>query len=175
MKTPHIITNTRLIQVLLLFLSIFIAACQSNTTPPQCQFETIRGEKVVLRLALTAEDQTVGLSGTKSQDFTVTEGMLFRGEKDQLKSFWMPDTYFNQHIFFLDQNFKILDIARNVQHYIGRENEYDIPRVKPVYARHVLEMRADSKIADGIQVGEQLKWICPLPLEQIPPSIHHRQ
>jgi len=123
MKTPHIITNLRLIQALLLFLSIFIAACQSNTTPLQCQFETAKGEKVVLRLALTAEEQTVGLSGTKSEDFSANDGMLFRGEKDQLKTFWMPDTYFNQHIFFLDQNFKILDVARNVQHYIGRDNE----------------------------------------------------
>jgi uncharacterized membrane protein (UPF0127 family) len=175
MKTSNNITNLRLIQVLLLLLSTFVAACQSSPTKPQCLFETIRGEKIKLRLALTAEEQTQGLSGVKAEQFSVEEGMLFRGERDQLKTFWMPDTYFDQHIFFLDQNFKILDVARNVPHYIGRENETDIPRVKPVYARHVFEMRADSKIANQLQTGESLKWICPQPLEQILPSTHPQQ
>jgi uncharacterized membrane protein (UPF0127 family) len=175
MKTSNNITNLRLIQVLLLLLSTFVAACQSSPTKPQCLFETIRGEKIKLRLALTAEEQTQGLSGVRVEQFSIEEGMLFRGERDQLKTFWMPDTYFDQHIFFLDQNFKILDVARNVPHYIGRENETDIPRVKPVYARHVFEMRADSKIATQLQTGENLKWICPQPLEQILPSTHPQQ
>lgn len=175
MKTSNNITKLQLIQVLLLLLSTFVAACQSSPTNSQCLFETIRAEKIKLRLALTSEEQMQGLSGVKPEQFSVDEGMLFRGDRDQIKTFWMPDTYFNQHIFFLDQNFKILDVARNVPHYVGRENDADIPRVKPVFARHVFEMRADSRIATQLQVGESLKWICPRPLEQILPSTHPQQ
>lgn len=127
---------------------------------------TPQGEQIKVALAVTQDEQVQGLSGIRPDKFDPDEGMLFFYFDEDERHFWMPDTYFDLDIIFLDRQLKILDIVRKVPHYIGRENSTAIPRVRPVWARHALEMRADSPIAQKLQTGDQLKWKSSLDLPQ---------
>lgn len=139
-------------------LLTLLLACNSARLPhKQATLTTAQGQKVITYLALTLSEQEQGLSGVKENEFKDNEGMLFYYQEPGEKHFWMPDTYFNLDLFYLDQNFKVLDIVRNLPHYKGRNNLNLIPRARGVWSYHVLEMKASSPIAQEINVGDQLK------------------
>ena len=164
-----------IIRNLFFFFFIILSACQSKDPYKFTKLITPKGETIETRLAITAQDQTQGLSGIRNENFNDDEGMLFVYTQDGERYFWMPDTYFDLDIFYLDQNFKILDINRKVPHYIGRNNPDNIPRARPVYARHVLELKSSSPISQNLKIGDTLNWNSELTLNQIILKIHPGQ
>lgn len=134
-----------------LFVVFLLASCQKP------HFLTPTGKKVRVKFAVSPKDQVKGLSGTRPEKFGEDEAMLFLNKSNGPRSFWMPDTYFNLDIFFLDEKFKILDVERNVQHYIGRDNPKMIPRTRTVWANHILEMKASSPLSKSLEIGMTLK------------------
>jgi len=152
----------KLINFLLCFCVIFSAvACNDKVSPfasyPQGDITLPSGKVLKLYVADTGPRQVTGLSGTKANEFEADETLIFLGKKDVMRNFWMPDTYFNIDIIYLTAEFYVLDIQKNVQHFIGREPQYKIPKAKPVYCRHVLEIKADSPFAKEITPGMTLK------------------
>ncbi len=148
---------------LILFLSLFtLLSCQSesqNQNPlKQVELQTSFGPSIEATLAIDAKEQEMGLSGVKPEDFGDSEGMLFFYLQDEERHFWMPDTYFELDLFYLDKDLKIIDIVRKLPFYVGRSNPELIPRARGVWCRHVLEMKSTSSIAQKINVGDKLTW-----------------
>lgn len=147
---------------LLLSLALFsLLSCQSESHSDSFENTTLltpSGEKINTRLLYTPKDQEQGLSGVREGEFKDDQGMLFFYLLPEMRYFWMPDTYFDLDLFYLDEDFKITDIIRKLPHYIGRHNPELIPRARGVWSLHVLEMKASSPIAGKLQVGDQLKW-----------------
>jgi uncharacterized membrane protein (UPF0127 family) len=154
-----------------IFFSIFLLSCTHTDPYKVTEFVTPDNQEIKTRLALTLDEQIQGLSGIKDNEFDNDEGMLFYYLVDQEHAFWMPDTYFDLDIIYLDQHFKILDIVRKVPHYIGRQNPERIPRVRAVYSRHVLELKSSSEIAQKLKVGDLLRWNSPVTPQQIESKI----
>jgi uncharacterized membrane protein (UPF0127 family) len=128
---------------------------------------TPRGDKILVILSITPQEQSQGLSGISDQQFQPDQGMLFFNLADDERSFWMPDTYFNLDLFFLDENLKVTDIVRELPHYKGRLNPQLIPRAPKIWSRHVLEMKSSSSISKNIQISDQLKWQGELNLSEL--------
>lgn len=145
---------------LTLLLIVLIYSCQTESQDPlkNVTLELSTGEQIMTRIVFTPEEQSQGLSGVKPEDFEDTQGMLFFNTEDEERNFWMPDTYFDLDLFYLDKDLKVIDIIRKLPHYIGRANPSLIPRARPIYCRHVLEMKATSSIAQKIKVGDHFKW-----------------
>lgn len=144
---------------LLSFLVLFIlVSCNGGKLARKdALITTPSGQTVITHFAITPEEQEQGLSGVKESDFGINEGMLFYYTEGGMRQFWMPDTYFNLDLFYLDEKFKVLDVIRNLRHHPGRDTPSLIPRARAVWSWHVLEMRADSPISREIQIGDQLK------------------
>ena len=142
--------------------------CQSVSQDPMKKVELVTPDGKVIKttLAITEYDQNQGLSGVRSNDFDDDQGMLFFYLDDFEKHFWMPDTYFDLDLFYLDKNLKIIEIIRKAPHYIGRANPHLIPRIRGVWCRHVLEMKSSSELAQKLKKGDQLKWKSSLTLEE---------
>jgi uncharacterized membrane protein (UPF0127 family) len=143
--------------------------------PDRIILKTAQGHKLRTRLSVTPQQQSQGLSGISDQEFTSDEAMLFFNLTDDLRTFWMPDTYFNLDIFFLDKELRVIDIDRNVTHFKGREPFEKIPRAKPVVSRHVLELKANSEIAKKMKIGEKLIWSSNPSSQQIESKIRRDQ
>lgn len=144
-------------------LALFLlVSCQSEPRSKnpldEVALVTPKGEKIETRVVYTVADQTQGLSGKKPEEFSDSDGMLFYYLQDDEKNFWMPDTYFDLDLIYLDRDLRIVDIIRKLPHYIGRSNPDLIPRARGVYCRHTLEMKAGSKISDSLNIGDQLTW-----------------
>ena len=89
--------------------------------------------------------------------------------------FWMPNTYFDLDLFFLDKNFKVLKVLRKVPAHPGLETPPPIFRAKPFFCRHVMEMRADSPLAAEIYEGTTLQWVGRPDLSEIESKIRQQQ
>lgn len=163
---PLFITQTglNLIKKLPILLIIgLIAACNDDARSrleslPLGSIDLPSGKKIQVYVAQTDEAQETGLSGLPSEDFGANEGLLFPADNNKLRQFWMPDTHFNLDIIFMTKDLYVLDVHRNVPHFPKREPKQDVPLSKAVYSRHVLEIRADSPLADEIRPGMLLKW-----------------
>ncbi len=68
--------------------------------PTEAEILTPSRNKLKTYLAISPEQQTRGLSRVQDKDFSDHEAMLFFYTEDSVKSFWMPDTYFDLDIFF---------------------------------------------------------------------------
>jgi uncharacterized membrane protein (UPF0127 family) len=121
-------------------------------------FLTKKGHEIRLRIAKTDKEKTQGLSGIQSNQFKEDEGMFFYYKKKNFRQFWMPDTYFDLDIIFLDENLKIVHIDRKVKAHPGRSQNPPIARTKTVYCRYVLEIKSDSPLSREVQVGNVLRW-----------------
>lgn len=151
---------------LLILLSLWACQSESRKTENSLQLKTPYGDLVKTTLVYTPQDMERGLSGTKADEFEEDEGMLFFYLAEDEKNFWMPDTYFDLDLIYLDKDLKITDIIRKLPHYIGRNNPELIPRARPVYARHVFEMKASSPISAKLKIGDKLEWISSESLQE---------
>jgi uncharacterized membrane protein (UPF0127 family) len=138
------------------------------------QLITPSGDVIETTLAINPVDQTQGLSGTQDDDFKNDQGMLFFYLDDGDKAFWMPDTYFDLDLIYLDKDLKITDVVRKVPHYVGRANPELIPRVRSVWARHTLELKAVSEISQKLKIGDQLKWKSSLSISETEAKIKEK-
>lgn len=130
------------------------------------RFQTPEGKSVIAVLAITPEEHERGLSSVKPQEWQSDHAMFFASLEDNYRTFWMPDTYFDLDIFFLDKDFKIVAAERKISHHPGRENESTIARTRSYLCRHVLEMSSDSSLSLSLNVGDKLSWMESTSLEQ---------
>jgi uncharacterized protein len=163
-------------KLLTLLLVLILSSCQSESDPlKSVELHTPQGDVIKTSLVYKDKDQQQGLSGIRADDFEDDQGMLFFYLEESEKHFWMPDTYFDLDLFFLDSELKITDIIRRLPHYIGRAHPENIPRARGVWARHTLEMKASSAIAQKLKVGDQLRWKSSLSLTQTEAKIRADQ
>ena len=139
----------------------------SETKDPLKYVELISPDGQVIRssIASTSAQQTQGLQWVRDTQFAEDEGKLFFYLKISARSFWMPNTFFNLDIIYLDQNMRITDIVWNLPHYTGNVNS-QIPRAPTITSRHVLEMKSGSTLSSKLKRGDYLKWKSPLSLQQ---------
>lgn len=154
---------------------ILLVSCQSGSFSREAKLALPSGKTIDIKLAVTAKEQQRGLSGVLSQNFSKTEGLFFFYLEDTYRSFWMPDTYFDLDIIFLNKNLKVLKILRKVPKHPGRETPPEIFKTDSIYCRHVLEMRADSPLAWEIRQGLTLNWIGRQSLSEIESKIRQQR
>lgn len=115
-------------------------------------------ESIKVRLAISEKDQIQGLSGVKPEDLADHEGMLFVYKSLGPRSFWMPNTFFDLDLIYLDQNLHVIEIYRGLKHHPGRDEPPVIPRAPTVYSWHVLELKSSSPLSKKIRQFQKLTW-----------------
>ncbi len=115
-------------------------------------------KKVKVYIANNDERQRQGLSKIQSKDFPIDAGMLFPDEYMHIRQFWMPETYFDLDVIFMNSDYYVLDIHRGLKHFPGKGSRREVPLSKEVFCQHVLELRADSPLAKLVQPGMTLKF-----------------
>lgn len=145
--------------ILLLFIVFFSLAGGCNDT--SAHFHSYKksiltlegGEKLTIYIAESHKQQELGLSKVKPEQLKDNEGMLFPEKTMKPRMFWMPETYMDLDIFFLNADYYVLDIHRGLKHFPKRYPENQIPRSKTVVSQHVLEIKSSSPLAKKIKRG----------------------
>ena len=168
-KTSKLIKNIVLITALHLLPLAFAIADETY------EMSNPANQKISLRLALTTHEHSRGLSGVKASDFPADKGMLFVNDAMGTRRFWMPDTYFNLDIIFLDSDLKIVGIEKNVSAHPGMSEPPVIYRTKAYKAQYVLETKASAPFSKKLKIGDQLKWMSPSSLSEIALKTRQKQ
>lgn len=152
------------IKNLIIFLCLFgvLAACDASTSAHLSEykkqtFTLPSGDTFEAYVAVTGDQQKKGLSGIKPQHFDASKAMLFPARRMYLRQFWMPDTHFDMDVIFMNQDYYILDIHRNLKHHPFKIKDRSVPLSKEVYSQHVLEVKANSELAKKLKPGMLLK------------------
>lgn len=162
-------THPKLNRLLAFFLLTLTVSCQSKVeqNPEEWAYLVTPQDKILVKLAISDAQQIKGLSGLRDEDWGDDDGLLFVNDEERLHEFWMPDTYFDLDLHYLDRDFKIIEIQRALPHFIGRYPEERIPRARKVWARHILEMKSKSAVSKRLKLGDRLEFQSPRPPQQI--------
>lgn len=114
-----------------------------------------------ISFAVTDAEKTQGLSGLKPSAMLKNQGLLFIYNTAQPRVFWMPDTYFDLDIIFMDKDFKVVGLEENVKHHVNRIPEHDIVRTKSYHSQYILELHAGEANKAQIKKGSALKLNLP--------------
>lgn len=156
-----------LIKNITLIASVSLILPMSAYAKSKYQMMNSTNKIIDLRLAITREEHAQGLSGIKSSKFPESEGMLFVNEDVDQRQFWMPDTYFNLDIIYMDAKLKIVAIEKNAPSHPGMTEPPVIYRAKSYPAQFILETKAMSPFSKELKAGDQLKWVSSTALSEI--------
>lgn len=150
------------------FLSILLVCCHSgqkntdgSTHLAQLQKTTMllpSGKGLEIFLALRNSEQVQGLSNLRPDQLKDDQGMLFYYFAPGIRRFWMPDTYFDLDLFFINEQMVVTDIVRNLKAHPGRQEPPPIATTPPIEAFHVLELKSGSPAAQELQIGHKITW-----------------
>ena len=149
--------------MLFLFFCFNLSSCNASSSAHLEDYKTRTlildsGEEITVFIAESEDQQRKGLSSIKDRDFKYNMGMLFPESKMRERQFWMPETYFDLDIFFMNEDFYILDIHRGLKHNPKSRDKVEPTYSKVVFCQHVLELKSSSPLAKKLRPGMILKW-----------------
>ena len=105
----------------------------------------INDKEYIVEVAETEDQKEIGLQNMHY--LPEDEGMLFVYDEPEDIGFWMEDTYIPLDIIFINEDFKVISVAK------GEPESKDIHEEKNV--KFVLELNIDS----GVSVGDELEFL----------------
>ncbi len=113
---------------------------------------TIGGGSWPVELAVTAEQQTQGLSGRA--ELAAGSGMLFVWAGESRRSFWMPDMNFPLDLVWIDGDCAVVAITRDAPPQRPGQSRAELPRYVVEGVQYVLEINAGEAALRGVKVGD---------------------
>ncbi len=110
----------------------------------------INNIKIKVELADTQEKQIQGLSGRKI--LNENSGMFFIYDKSAVCSVWMKDMHFPIDVIWIDQNWQIVDITKNIQ-----PSSFPAKFESPPSCQYFLETNADFADKTNIQKDDKIE------------------
>lgn len=148
-------------EILLITIAVVILGClffyssktifAPNFLPMKTGNVCVNENCFTVEIAETEAQRTKGLMNRSKLD--EDKGMLFIFNKEGVYPFWMKNTLIPLDIIWIDNNYKVVFIGKNVQPC----KSLICPTTKPlVKAKYVLEINAGISDKLGIKVGDIL-------------------
>lgn len=115
----------------------------------------IDGQNIPVYVVDTDEKRARGLGGLAS--IPVNYGMFFIFDDTNYQSIWMKDVLFPIDIVWIDENYKIVHIERNIS-----PNTYPKIFTAPMLARFVLELNEGIAQSYHLKIGQKVTYMSNL-------------
>ena len=146
----------------LISLSTFVCFSQELQKRPQYRRQKIEfagkaGSKVVeIEVAETPAEHAYGLM--KVSSLSANDGMIFVFSNDEIREFWMKNTWIDLDIAYVDAKKTIFEILKMKAVTSEMQTNLPIyPSKRP--ARYAIEMNAGWFKKNKISVGDKIKFI----------------
>ena len=156
----------KIVVLLYFFFNIFIdnysihdqkVSAQKDLSNTTSNFVKIKDLIIPVDLAITPDQQSIGLS-IKNR-LNDNEGMLFLFDTPGDYSFWMKDMKFPLDILWINSNYKIVHIEKNLQPCIFF---LLCPSYSPhAISKYVLEVNSNFTTKNNITVGDRVSFNIP--------------
>jgi uncharacterized protein len=107
--------------------------------------------KIEIEIANNESSRWLGLMFRRHMDDN--DGMLFIFQNEEMRSFWMHETYIPLDMIFVNQEKKIITIFRNTQTLSDQSNPSTAP------ATYVIEVNAGFCTTHNINEGDRITFI----------------
>ncbi|QQR93708.1 DUF192 domain-containing protein [bacterium] len=107
----------------------------------------IADSEIQIAVATNTSEQNEGMM--EFRELPVNYGMLFTFSDNQVRNFWMKDTYLPLTIIFMDENYQVVNIADATP-----LNLAGVSSTKPT--KYVLEIQQDLNNKLNIQIGSHI-------------------
>lgn len=141
---------------ILFFCSFLLLLNCSSAKTQEIKFSNPGGKSspnINVELALKNSTRMMGLMYRKKMDSN--QGMLFVFPDEDLRSFWMRNTYLPLDIIFVSANRKVVSISENATPLT------DTPRASEGPAKYVVEVNAGLAKSWGVVKGSTLEGELP--------------
>lgn len=107
-------------------------------------------KKIAIEFANSPSERELGLM--YRQTMQQNQGMLFVFPDEQIRTFYMKNTFLPLDIIYINANKEIISIVKNARPM----DETSLPSEKP--AKYVLEINAGLTDAWGIEIGDHISY-----------------
>lgn len=147
----------RCIQYVFIFICISanIYASEDSSHLPWVE---INGRKIYVELSTDNATHSKGLSFR--DELPEDRGMLFIFSHDRKQRFWMRNTFIPLDIIYLDSNYRVVNMALDVEP-CAKDPCKKYPSNVPV--RYVLEVNAGVGTSLGLKLGDRVNFVMSLP------------
>lgn len=132
------------------FLLVALMMCSSCIA--QDPYVVLKGERFKVELALTSEEQALGLMFRDS--LPEDRGMLFIFPGEARRSFWMKNTRIPLDIFYFDQDLALVSVSESARPCRTAQCP-NYPSKGP--AKYVLELNSGKAAELDVQPGDVLE------------------
>ncbi len=143
-----------LVFVIFLFLLTYINNKKIETATKAVLIKN--NKEIELEIARDENQRRLGLMFRK--ELCKECGMIFIFEDEDIRKFWMKNTYIPLDIIFVSKNFKINEIFKNLPAFKENMNEKEIPKAE-AKAKYVIEINAGMSDELELKKNEKLKII----------------
>jgi uncharacterized protein len=112
----------------------------------------IAGQNIKVDLAITLEEQEMGLGGRS--ELKENEGMLFIFDQPGKHYFWMKNMNFSIDIIWLDENLHIVYLKKDI-----KSESYPETFGPDVNTKYVLEVRAGFSEKNNLKEGDSVLFV----------------
>ncbi len=137
-----------IIITIIILLIVLAANVEQNV-----DYVRINNHDIKVEIADSADERERGLMFRESLDEKT--GMLFIFDDSGVINFWMKNTLINLDIIFIDENFRIINIARNALPCVEEPCTYYSSHEFP--AKYVLEINGGEADKLGIKDGDEVE------------------
>ncbi len=113
------------------------------------------GKVIATEIADTLAQRSAGLSGRTSLD--TNSSMTFVFDKESYYSFWMPDMNFPIDIVWLDSQYRIVDVVKNIKPMPELEQNNLPTYTNKEPAMYVIEFNAGFFDLNNLTKGQKIK------------------
>lgn len=113
----------------------------------------LNGKLIVVEVAKNDDQRSYGLMN--KEHMNKDEGMLFIFDDEEIRSFWMKNTFIDLSIAYFDKNKKIIDIMDMPASTLAQQHFPTYESTKP--AMYALEMNKGWFKKNKIKVGNQFR------------------
>lgn len=141
------------------FLVVSVAQAESVPAPrPDITFKkekiTLDGKTIPVELAETPEQHERGLMFRKS--IPESEGMLFVFSNEEVRYFWMKNTFIDLSIGYFDKDKTLIDIQEMKSTSMMETRPPSYPSAKP--AKYALEMNKGWFAKNKVKLGQKFQF-----------------
>ena len=132
----------------IILLAVILTACQSNPIDKACINETC------FEIEIRDDDKERAEGLMNRTELENDKGMLFIFEEENIYSFWMKNTLIPLDIIWINENLKIVWIAKNVSPCLEDPCPSYAPQKK---AKYVLEINANLSNEYNFKTGDNVQ------------------
>ena len=141
--------------VLVAFFKQPVVSLVSNYDANTSKLLLPNGKVIVTEIADTFEKRSKGLSGR--DNLANDSAMVFVFNTENYYSFWMPDMNFPIDIVWLDSEYKVVDVAKNVEPMPELEQKNLPMYVNKEPAMYAVEFNAGFFDLNNLALGQKIK------------------